>query len=139
MSLFTAPVVKWNFGDQIDPTDKWSKTYTAREGRRPATAATSGMNPCSSDVPKPPSSPTKRFPRPITDSFGGGNLGTQMLGKRVSAHIASATVQQPSSPPKHANTLNYPPEAGVLPIPNSASLSKVYGSVLQPKESLTTH
>ncbi|RDB28901.1 hypothetical protein Hypma_015389 [Hypsizygus marmoreus] len=133
-----APVVPWNNSNAEDkPQDRWSKTYVQRarsvSPTRPLTVQTTGPPPSGA-----PSSPTKRFPRPISHHAS----SVPALGNRVSSHIAAATSQsaRPPSPLKNSNTLPYP-ESDILPsiIPRDTTLSKVYGSVLQPKESLTTH
>ncbi|KAJ7494611.1 hypothetical protein B0H11DRAFT_909887 [Mycena galericulata] len=97
----------------------------------PTRAATTPSPPA--PVPVASSSPTKRFPRPLSQSSAPAHLGN-----RVSAHITSTTVPthgRPPSPLKYSSLAA--PEAGILPSPHDSTLSKVYGSVLQPRESLT--
>lgn len=84
-------------------------------------------------------SPTKRFPRPL----GTSNTGSiPPLSSRVSAHIASYTAPRSTSPTKHYTGLHRSElseehaEKGILPSPHGSELAKVYGSVLQPKETL---
>ncbi|KAJ7235874.1 hypothetical protein B0H12DRAFT_1140950 [Mycena haematopus] len=76
--------------------------------------------------------PTKRFPRPLSQS------SAPQLGTRVSAHITSTTTtshpNRPPSPLKYSSLAA--PESGILPSPHDTTLSKVYGSVLQPRDSL---
>ncbi|KAG6911858.1 hypothetical protein DXG01_000105 [Tephrocybe rancida] len=129
-----APVIPWNQTNQIENThDKWSKTYVQRprsvSPTRPITPPATG----STTVTQ--ASPTKRFPRPLSHAPSSSKLENQ-----VSAHIASSTpdTRRPSSPLKYGTRVSAP-EADILPSLNDTTLSKVYGSVLQPKESLTTH
>lgn len=64
---------------------------------------------------------------------------------RVSAHIASATAPRPPSPLKYSTDSAIQPfsspsanaAADILPNPQGSELAKVYGSVLQPKETLS--
>jgi hypothetical protein len=64
--------------------------------------------------------------------------GATPLASRVSEHIASTTNSHPPSPVKHSSisedTILSAPD--VISSPYSSELSKVYGSVLQPKETL---
>lgn len=130
-----APVVPWSQEKHTDGAhDKWSNTYVHRtrsiSPTRPITAQLTG---CS--VRTPPASPTKRFPRPI--SHAGSPI---KLDNRVSAHIESSTSHESIPPSSSKNMLHVPaPEADILPSLSDTTLSKVYGSILQPKESLTTH
>ena len=96
----------------------------------------------SRDLASSSGSPTKRFPRPTNQK----PLSVS-LDKRVSEHIASSTSHpRPPSPLKHSATAVHDdispdvnPEEGILPNLNSGSrLAKAYGSVLQPKETLST-
>ncbi|TBU64934.1 hypothetical protein BD310DRAFT_866409 [Dichomitus squalens] len=149
-----APVVKWNQSDGKSQ-DPWSKTYVTRDKPRdksptkPVPRTFTGQHQPDSNIntaatPSPSSaSPTKRFPRPTNQK-----PLTVSLDRRVSEHIATSTsVQRPPSPLKHSTTLPYDdniasevnPEEGILPNLNSGSrLAKVYGSVLQPKETLSS-
>lgn len=97
--------------------DRWSQTYVAKTSSPSAS-------------PKPivthRSSPLPRL------------QGATVLASRVEEHIVSATNTRPSSSIKHNNLdedaiLSAP---DVIPSPYSSELSKVYGSVLQPKETL---
>ncbi|KAI0068413.1 hypothetical protein BV25DRAFT_1793553 [Artomyces pyxidatus] len=118
-----APVVQWNQGTTKGPsTDKWLQTYVAREtsptgaAARAATSSTQAV------------SDTNRFPRPKSS-----------LGSRVSAHIALTTTSRPPSPLKQSSTSSPPsPAADVIASPYTSELSKVYGSILQPEQSLAT-
>ena len=127
----------WNQSRSEEKTpDRWSKTYIHRErSASPTRIVTTQLTGSIPSASLPP--PTKRFPRPASDT----NVSAPVLGSRVSAHIASATSQnRPLSPCKYPSTLP-DPDSDILPslTHHDATLSKVYGSVLQPKESLTTH
>ena len=82
--------------------------------------------------------PGRRFPRTICPQI----TSPTSLDNRITNHIASSTSQATHlvSPLKPVIT-GPKPESGILPslAPNETTLSKVYGSVLQPKESLVTH
>ena len=80
--------------------------------------------------------PSRRFPRTISAQIS----GSTSLDSRITDHIASSTSQVSHLAPKPVIT-GPKPESGILPslAPNETALSKVYGSVLQPKESLVTH
>lgn len=128
-----APVVPWNQSNTTEtPTDRWSNTYVHRESSSPTRTITTHTT--GSTVASTPS-PTKRFPRPGSN-YAASKLG---LGNRVAVHIASTTSHssRPPSPHKYLPA----PESDILPSlsPHDTALSKVYGSVLQPKESLATH
>ncbi|KAI0374299.1 hypothetical protein BV20DRAFT_961423 [Pilatotrama ljubarskyi] len=138
-----APVVKWNQEGDKQAQDPWSKTYVTRDktAPKPIPRTNTGQafqTPASSST----TSPTKRFPRPESQK----PLAVS-LDRRVSAHIASSTsVARPPSPLKQSSSVSHGddlasanPEEGILPNLNSGSrLAKVYGSVLQPKETLST-
>ena len=119
-ALFSqAPVVQWNKQSaQGANKDRWSQTYVAKTST-------------------PPSTPQKR----IVAQRSSPSLrpqGTAALVSRVSEHIASATNSLPSSHVKHSSVseeaiLSAP---DVISSPYSSELSKVYGSVLQPKGTL---
>lgn len=139
-TLRPAPTVSWNQIASQEDQDKWSKTYVSRErstspvrpkSRGPPEGASS---PSTSSIP----SPVKRFPRAIGTQI----TGSASLDNRITDHIASAASQsgRPASPLKPTVT-GPKPESGILPslTPNDTTLSKVYGSVLQPKESLATY
>ncbi|KAJ7808265.1 hypothetical protein B0H14DRAFT_2870810 [Mycena olivaceomarginata] len=127
--MAVAPVVPWNQTNPKEKTqDRWSKTYVSAD-RSPSPTRTSP--PAPAPPPSSGSSPTKRFPRPLSQS------SAPQLGNRVSAHITSTTTSQlnrPPSPLKYSSLAA--PESGILPSPHDTTLSKVYGSVLQPRESL---
>ena len=149
-----APVVKWNQGDG-QSQDPWSKTYVTRDKPRdksppkPVTRTVTGQHQLNSSINTTVASssssvsPVKRFPRPTNQK----PLAVS-LDHRVSEHIATSTsFPRPPSPLKHSTTLPYGadissdvnPEEGILPNLNSGSrLAKAYGSVLQPKETLSS-
>lgn len=112
--------------------DRWLKTYASEDAK---------PNPMpSSHRPEPSKiSPTKRFPRPISTPSPSTLVGSG-LGNRVSEHITSSFLPQPRRPLSPLKQ-TVAPESGILPSPSpyNSSLTKVYGSVLQPKESLRTH
>ncbi|KAJ7638327.1 hypothetical protein FB45DRAFT_1131840 [Roridomyces roridus] len=121
--IAAAPVVPWN---QTNPKekrqDRWSKTYVSKD------------TPESPTRPPPTStSPTKRFPRPLSQS----SAPAAPLANRVIEHITSSTSTsgaiRPPSPLKYSALAA---ESGILPSPHDTTLSKVYGSVLQPRDSL---
>ncbi|CCM00910.1 uncharacterized protein FIBRA_02956 [Fibroporia radiculosa] len=139
-----APVVKWNQGTH-QSQDRWSRTYVTKDKSpsQPATVA----NDAADEIPIVPASssasPTKRFPRPASATYS----PSVAISSRVSAHIASATNPRPPSPLKQSTSLNADdaPSAsanaaeGILPSPHGSELAKVYGSILQPKETLATY
>ena len=123
----TAPVVKWPDGQDEPAEDRWSKTYVTKADKTPERPASTGGASVTESTPPP-----RRFSRPTVSTA---------ISSRVSAHIASATSSRPSSPLKQS-TLSQTDETkakeGILPSPYSSELAKVYGSVLQPKETLAS-
>ncbi|KIY45445.1 hypothetical protein FISHEDRAFT_49364 [Fistulina hepatica ATCC 64428] len=112
------------------PEDRWSKTYVSRE-RSPTRSATL----IATHTTGSRTSPTK-FPRPAN------SVSRVVLGSRVSAHIATTTSQSARPPSPLKKHITGPaPEDGILPSLSSrdSTLSKVYGSVLQLKETLAKH
>ena len=81
---------------------------------------------------------TGRFPRPNSAS----SVFSPTLNDSVSSHITLATTQspRPPSPLKFSTTIS-DTESDIFPslLPHEPTLSKVYGSVLQPTETLTLH
>lgn len=71
--------------------------------------------------------------------MGAHITGTTALDDRITDHIASASIQSTRLALLKPTVTGPKPESGILPSLNDSTLSKVYGSVLQPKESLTTH
>ncbi|KXN89897.1 hypothetical protein AN958_04901 [Leucoagaricus sp. SymC.cos] len=135
-----APAVSWNQVTSQEDQDKWSKTYVSREVPASPLRPKSRGPPESASNPSVPTttSPTRRFPR----SLGAHITGSAALDNLITDHIASTASQSTRSPSPLKHTVTGPkPESGILPsiIPNDTTLSKVYGSVLQPKESLATH
>ncbi|KDQ63754.1 hypothetical protein JAAARDRAFT_203148 [Jaapia argillacea MUCL 33604] len=134
-----APVVQWNAGNnREDNTDRWSRTYVKDTSptRKVQTPAATPMAPQTTG----PSTSSKRFPRPNSVAAP----PETPLNPRVSAHIASTTASRPPSPLKQSSSslnLTDSPSAaaaqGILQCPHTGELSKAYGSVLQPKESLS--
>ena len=129
MSL--APVVNWSMGEDSSKPDRWSKTYvTNQETDNTAVQPTLTG---SSNAPR-------RFSRPSS----GGNTTPVSLNSQVSSHIRSATSSRTATPLKYSNTGigsqsdEAKAEEGILPSPHTSELAKVYGSVLQPKETLST-
>ena len=118
-----APVIEWNKQSAEGANkDRWSQTYVAK-------AST------------PSALPTRAAPQHSPPPLRHRGLQSDpALASRVTEHIASATnsSSRPSSPLKHSSLsedaiLSAP---DVVLSPHSSELSKVYGSVLQPKESL---
>lgn len=144
--LHEAPVVKWDQGEK-QSQDRWSRTYVTGETKeksptRPADRSAEAA-PHTASIPQASTAAsTRRFPRPTSTSSG-----SVTLGSRVSAHIASTTTSRPPSPLKYTTSLHDDSEpstsanaaAGILPNPNGSELAKVYGSILQPKETLSSY
>jgi hypothetical protein len=116
-------VVDWNKRSaQGANKDRWSQTYVAKSST-------------------PSALPTRVVPQHSSPSLRPRGLqGAAALASRASEPITSATnsTSRPSSPLKHSNLsedaiLSAP---DVVLSPYSSELSKVYGSVLQPKETL---
>ncbi|KAG1833949.1 hypothetical protein EV424DRAFT_1364684 [Suillus variegatus] len=147
-----APVVQWATSKE-PAADRWSQTYVSRE--RSPIRPPSRAQPFNSDstfptasesvIPDASSSPLERLPR----KYSAIDISSP-FGNRTSVHIGSST-SRPASPLKHSVSLSNihheaPPSpttisaaAGVLPSPYAPELSKAYGSVLQPKESLASY
>ncbi|OBZ79411.1 hypothetical protein A0H81_00650 [Grifola frondosa] len=126
-----AAVVKWGQSSGQSNRDSWSRTYVAREKSptQPEASTHSGSSTVTSVSGQPTSTTpaVKRFPRPQSAS--------------------SMTTPRPPSPLKHStgihtgDSLNTSANvaAGILPnLNNGSELAKVYGSILQPKETLST-
>ncbi|KAF9068091.1 hypothetical protein BDP27DRAFT_1327923 [Rhodocollybia butyracea] len=131
-----APVVAW----KEKPNDPWAKTYVSKSpSRKPQPIDTSAVKSNTTGTSSSSSSPTKRFPRPLSSY---SSSSSNPIAQRVTEHITATTSQinRPPSPLKNSTVIS--PESGILPSLNShstGSLSKVYGSVLQSKESLASH
>ncbi|TFK30573.1 hypothetical protein FA15DRAFT_662562 [Coprinopsis marcescibilis] len=120
---------------EVSSQDKWTKTYVSSERSvSPARAGSvqSSVEALNRNTSNPPS-PTKRFPRPLQSS----NVNSLPLNNRVSQYIASTT-SRPRSPLKQSVAVA-DPDSGILPSLINNTLSKVYGSVLQPKETLASY
>ena len=110
-----APVVSWKDHD-AESNDKWSRTYVLRDRSASLSASQFKGNTKSASTSLPAD-----------------------LSARVSAHIvAVASVDPQAAVPLNPTVTGPAPEVGILPSPSDSTLSKVYGSVLQPKESLAT-
>ncbi|KAF9229437.1 hypothetical protein BS17DRAFT_743516 [Gyrodon lividus] len=147
-----APVVQWS-PSKGQTADKWSQTYVSQEKSptyptnqigRPSSGSHSHIN-FNNDLRQSASNPhVNCFPRP--NSLHSPRHSAS-LSSRIASHINSAT-RPPSplkrpievherSPPPSPTTLAV--QAGIFQAPNAPELSKAYGSVLQPKESLSTY
>jgi hypothetical protein len=126
-----APVVNWSVGDEGSKQDRWSKTYVAKQD-------------ADSNVVQPSytgsNNTSRRFPRPPSAA----NAIPVSLNSQVSAHIRSTTSSSTASTLKYSNTGigsqsdEAKAEEGILPSPYNSELAKVYGSVLQPKDTLSS-
>lgn len=148
-----APVINWNHGSkaivQQPEQDRWSKTYVSSKKPSPhiqtsvSTSASftsiSASASASSELTYTPASASSRkFPRPKSAS----STSSRPLSRGINDHILATTSQspRPPSPLKFSMTFS-DPTSDILPSLSShePSLSKVYGSVLQPKETLPLH
>ncbi|EAU92849.2 hypothetical protein CC1G_03636 [Coprinopsis cinerea okayama7 len=133
-----APIVAFKKAlSDASAQDKWTKTYVAcnrsPSPTRPGTVQSS-VEALNRNTSNPPS-PTKRFPRPLQSSTS----NAPQLSSQVSQHIASTTsTLRPKSPLKQAITVP-DPSSDIIPSLVDNTLSKVYGSVLQPKETLSSY
>ncbi|KAF8641155.1 hypothetical protein AX17_000790 [Amanita inopinata Kibby_2008] len=109
-----APVLAWR---DAENQDKWTRTYVSRD--RSASVGGSSLKRCTKAAP---------------------SCSSVDLPNKVSAYIAAAAQSSSSNaiPPLKPSKTGPAPEAGILPSPCDNALAKVYGSVLQPKESLAT-
>ena len=143
-SLALAPTVKWNEQESTSKvTDRWSQTYVSSPSnrekspvRRPLSTTFSPSPARGQEASNSPSNPltrsatAKRFPRPQS------TVGTVNLSSRVSTHIEKSTTSRPSSPLKNQYSLE--DASDIIASPNGVVLAKAYGSILQPKETLTS-
>ncbi|KAI0034307.1 hypothetical protein K488DRAFT_45811 [Vararia minispora EC-137] len=115
-------VLRWNQGGEKKPiTDRWSQTYVARHSAR-AKPVQPGSAPASA------AQTFQHFPK--------------LMSTRVSAHIVSTTASRPTSPLKYSSSHDDDMTIGadILPTPGGGTeLAKVYGSVLQSKDSLDSY
>ncbi|KAF9648525.1 hypothetical protein BDM02DRAFT_3187076 [Thelephora ganbajun] len=139
-----APTVKWNEqGSVPKATDKWSRTYVSNPSHRerspirrplsttfPLAPVQSQDKSSSTSIPLTRSTTTRRFPRPQS------TVSTVNLSSRVSTHIEKSTTSRPSSPLKNQYSLENATD--IIASPNGSVLAKAYGSILQPKETLTS-
>lgn len=114
--------------------DTWSKTYVSVK------KSTSQALPLSRSISTnvPTNTTTKRFPRPKSVT----SVSSSSLSRGVSEHILATTSQSPRPPsPLKISTTFSDPASDILPSfsAHEPTLSKVYGSVLQPKETLPLH
>ena len=112
--------------------DPWSRTYV--KTTTPSTSKTQ------SSPTKEAPNPVRKFPRPTNTT---STFPRSTLTDRVSSHIQSTVTQRPTSPLKHVSKSEDDqdppsPPADIIPDLYSSTLSKAYGSVLQPKETLDT-
>ncbi|KAI4523528.1 hypothetical protein K525DRAFT_254516 [Schizophyllum commune Loenen D] len=116
-----APSVPWNQSDS--ETDTYVVNRDRAQTRGPPSNPSLTSQAIGDRAPQ-----TKRFPKPA-NSYASSSVS---LGDRLN--------NRPPSPLKHAIT-GPSPEADILPSIHTRdpTLSKVYGSVLQPKETLATH
>lgn len=127
-------MVKWSQGDDEPKQDRWSRTYVTRD--KSPTREPRSNTPSTTPPLRPSNTGGNRFPRPANQA------PHTRLGARVSAHITAATTGRPPSPLKHSTSTSEDSNAeeGILPnLHRGSELAKVYGSVLQPKESLESY
>ncbi|PPQ89390.1 hypothetical protein CVT25_002208, partial [Psilocybe cyanescens] len=141
-----APVITFKnseYSSNTESQDRWTKTYVCPPGSANPVLEKSTSNPRSKQLSTGPASSsesastTRRFPRPI--SFSSAPLKPL---QNVSDHITQATSQSPRPPsPLKMSTTISDLENDIIPsfLPHEPTLSKVYGSVLQPKDALTMH
>lgn len=123
-------------------TDRWSKTYvTPTKSAMPVRQQVEKLSQSAiTHMNATPSEPSvsRRFPRPQTSQWS----GPTMLKSGVSEHINTATSKSPRPPsPLKTSTTFISDDTDIMPsfLPHEPTLSKVYGSVLQPKDTLTLH
>lgn len=151
-AVYLAPVVSFKRSGAVGIQDSWSKTYVSSESptlpalNKPAVESNimklSDLKraPSVATTPITPTAAPRRFPRPKLLQAA----APVPLNSGVSDHITHATTlttsRRPPSPLKLSTTLS-DTENDILPsfLPHEPSLSKVYGSVLQPKDTLTLH
>ena len=132
-----APVFAWNHEKKAtESQDSWSKTYVS------VNKSTSSALPPSPSISTVPANTintaNRRFPRPKSTSA----MTSGTLSRGVSEHILATTSQSPRPPsPLKFSTSFSDPASDILPSfsAHEPTLSKVYGSVLQPKETLPLH
>lgn len=155
MMPLLAPVIAWNHGpkETEQPQDRWSKTYvspkkssssvqssvsTSSSTTASFTSNSASTSTSSSSTSIPASVTTRKFPRPKSTP----SVSSRPLSRGINEHILATTSQSPRPPsPLKFSTTFSDPTSDILPSlsSNEPSLSKVYGSVLQPKETLPLH
>ncbi|KAH6917252.1 hypothetical protein BKA70DRAFT_1138683 [Coprinopsis sp. MPI-PUGE-AT-0042] len=134
-----APIVPFSKpSNEGSAQDTWTKTYVAGNKSPSPTrpgSVQSSIDALNRNSGNAPPSQTKRFPRPVQSTSGSG---PQPLSNRVSRYIASATSARSTSPLKQTGAVA-DPSSDILPSLVNNTLSKVYGSVLQPKETLASY
>jgi hypothetical protein len=143
LQSYLDPVISWKrINPSLDGHDRWSKTYVSSQSSvppqniEPATHVQTKQTVSSATRANPRGfNSTKRFPLPKSTSLS-------HLKHGVSDHISLVTSRssRPPSPLKISTTLADSTD-DILPslLPHEPTLSKVYGSVLQPKDTLTLH
>lgn len=150
--VVVAPVLQWS-SSKCPAVDKWSQTYISKDKSptRPPIQidGTSFASQPNAALTGPRVEPDQCISHPATGRFPRPNSSrlSPSISSRINSHISSTT--HPLSPPKRPFDIDElsPPsspttlaaEAGILQAPNAPELSKAYGSVLQPKESLATY
>ena len=127
--------------EEQNPTDIWTRTYVKQPTPTPSTTiptsvrqAASAFESRQTDKTKP--TPIYRPPARIRNHLTGTSLDS-----RVTSHIHSSVTERPSSPLKNdskPSEREYLQE-DIFTDPYTSTLSKAYGSVLQPKETLKTY
>ncbi|KDR85129.1 hypothetical protein GALMADRAFT_324195 [Galerina marginata CBS 339.88] len=132
-----APVISWKYSSSsISNQDRWSKTYVSDSVGSASPAIEREQKPTKASLPTS-NDPARRFPRPLSAN------PLKPFKHGVSDHITLVTSQspRPPSPLKMSTTFSGDTENDILPsfLPHEPTLSKVYGSLLQPKDTLTLH
>lgn len=132
--MVAEPIVAFRNSADQDIQDRWSQTYASGKSSPSPTRPSSMVGHDTGATAPLARSQTRSFPRPISSS----STRQTNVGSRVTDYISSTTSRSRSPLKPHVTGPN--PEAGILPslTPNDNTLSKVYGSVLQPKETLKT-
>lgn len=142
--------MQWS-SSKCQTTDKWSQTYISKD--KAPTRSSIQIDDISLSQPNAASIGPRAEPGQLSSHISTGRLPrpssshlSSSISSRINSQINSTT--RPPSPPKRSFDVDEcnPPspttlaaEAGILQAPNAPELSKAYGSVLQPKESLATY
>ncbi|KAF9474467.1 hypothetical protein BDN70DRAFT_842224 [Pholiota conissans] len=133
-----APAVSFKRAQTSGSQDEWSKAYVFAELFAEPSRLTSTLNGPAIASSTSDMIPSRRFPRPKSTFVS----PSWSLNSGITDHITNATTlsTRPRSPLKISTTFS-DTENDILPsfLPHEPSLSKVYGSVLQPKDTLTLH